>query len=147
MSHQVGQMYILGRQNGTSFVSFVHTFLTGPTSSFTHSALSCAVARGNPTHNTQTTHQGKAHYLHLLEGKAGGEASTKAQLSYISMPRYFWVSLLCVLSLNREQYYNSSLAYGRWWNASCFSKQLWSCSDVIITCQMLPIYSCHWHRG
>lgn len=55
-----------------------------------------------PPHKQHTRHHA-FHHLHLLKRKKGGEASTKAQLSYILMPRYFCLSLHSVRSFNRKQ--------------------------------------------
>lgn len=55
-----------------------------------------------PPHKQHMRHHA-FHYLHLLKRKKGGEASTKAQLSYILTPRYFCLSLHSVRSFNRKQ--------------------------------------------
>lgn len=84
----------------------IHSLLTvnrpGPNSPLP-TQDSYAAARGNrwDTNNTSDKAPHVSPFAFIEE--EGGEASTKAQLSYISMPRYFCVSLLWVRGLNRKQ--------------------------------------------
>ena len=84
---------------------FVHTFLincylTRPTQSFkAPMMLPGKAAKTRTTHQEKETSPRVSPFAFIEEG----EASTKAQLSYISMPRYFCRSLLSVRSLNRKR--------------------------------------------
>ncbi len=95
-----------GRPNDTSFISnlFIHSLLTINRPSPNNPLLtqdSHAVARENSwdTNNTSAHHVSPFAFIE----EEGGEASTKAQLSYILMPRYFCLFMLWVRSLNRKQ--------------------------------------------